>query len=245
MMRLLHWVLAPPSSPRLDVFPEAWGERPTPVPGFHNGKFSVLYSDVGPEFYASCSPTLDTDQRGWVVRNPLSTTWKVDASVAPKSKAKWLTIQMVSDVFEAESRRMKAELKAGEYTFLPNNGVGLFLALRTIQARSDEDPVWPLSVWGVALDDETFATWTVDLDVPEPALLLTRIRATEETFPELFSHIQAFASKFDKLKIIEGWNVPKRLQAGAMTKERDDHLPSVIWYGDDTGLGMTWVWNEK
>jgi hypothetical protein len=245
MMRLLHWILAPPSSPRLSAFPATWGDPPTPVPGFQNGKLSVLYSDVGPNFYASCGPTLDKDRPGWVVRDPVSTIWKVDPSVAPKSQAKWLTAQMVSEIFESEARRMKAELKSGEYTVLPNNGVGIFQVAHKMQLRGgkDSDTVWPLSIWGVALGDGTFATWTVDLHIPEPTLLITHIRATEETFPELLAHVQAFASKVDKLKLIEGWNVPKELQVGGFNKERGDHLPSVIWYGSEPG--MCWVWNEK
>lgn len=65
MMRLLHWAIAPHAL--LPPFPEVWGAPPNSV---GNARFSVLYSDVGENFYLQCSPGDDRD-KGWVVRGAI------------------------------------------------------------------------------------------------------------------------------------------------------------------------------
>jgi hypothetical protein len=77
MMRLLHWVLARPDA-RASQFPEAWGEAPASVEGFMNASVSVLYSDVGTDFYASCG-FLPGTHDGWTVAPRAATSWKVSA----------------------------------------------------------------------------------------------------------------------------------------------------------------------
>ena len=57
MTRLLHWALRPRS--RHDAFPTSqWGAPPDAGTlkklGLANAALSVLYSDVGPEFYRAC-----------------------------------------------------------------------------------------------------------------------------------------------------------------------------------------------
>lgn len=243
MMSLLHWVLAPPSSHRLVTFPKAWGQPPRPIPGFQNAKFSVLYSDVGPNFYARAGPT--PDGTGWVVRDPISTIWQLKEIKTASTTPIWLSEKEVYYHLERESARMKDELPKKSYTFLPNEGVCGFLIKRTVRFPSADKPEWPSPIWGVALED-SFATWTFDMAIPVPALVITYFHSSEEEFPELLAHIGAFAKTFGNIQVIEGWNVPEEFRGGAVTKTRDDHLSAVIWYGDETDRGeYRWAWNEK
>ncbi|KAK0217946.1 hypothetical protein IW262DRAFT_1104795 [Armillaria fumosa] len=91
MMRLLHWVLAPPSS-LPSIFPGAWGLPPERPSWLAHGHFSALWSDVG-HFYGSCGPSgIGAD--GWVVRDAISTVWDVgagDAGVDVGGRWKWLS----------------------------------------------------------------------------------------------------------------------------------------------------------
>lgn len=78
MMRLLHHVLAP--SERLPEFPETWGAPPqVQHSGLGDALFSVLYSDVGEEFYPKCGPI--HGMSGWEIRDPWSVVWNANTSV--------------------------------------------------------------------------------------------------------------------------------------------------------------------
>ena len=70
MMRLLHHVLARPEA--LPPFPEEWG-APPPEGAPVRGVCSVLYSDVGPDFYAQAGPAPGKD--GWLICGTMSSVW--------------------------------------------------------------------------------------------------------------------------------------------------------------------------
>jgi hypothetical protein len=71
MMRLVHWVIANEAFRSSHPFPPAWGAAPTVPVGLGDGVFSVLYSDVGPKFYAGCGEA-DASGAGWQVSGPVS-----------------------------------------------------------------------------------------------------------------------------------------------------------------------------
>jgi hypothetical protein len=77
LMRLLHYVLAPPEY--LPPFPAEWGAPPA-VQGFRDARFSVLYSALGERYYAECRKGAGTDsQLGWVRQKATLRTWTVPA----------------------------------------------------------------------------------------------------------------------------------------------------------------------
>lgn len=243
MMCLLHWVLAPPSSPLLATFPSAWGTLPGPLPGFRDALFSVLYSDIGPKFYALAGPAPNTP--GWIVQNPLSTAWELTEDYKPITTPIWLSEQSVYGFLEKESDRLKGEVPSNSYTFLPKDGLYEFLIKRSVTYRSPDKPEWPSSVWGVAVGD-AFAVWSFDTTIAKSALVIAYFRATEKTFPELLAHIKAFARKFDGVQVVEAWDVHEEFRVGGVTEERDEHLPAVMWYGDQAdGAKYRWFRNEK
>ncbi|KDQ17759.1 hypothetical protein BOTBODRAFT_582450 [Botryobasidium botryosum FD-172 SS1] len=121
MMRLLHHVLAPPSSLS---FPVAyWGSPPVIPPGFGSARVSYLYSDVGRKFYASCGPGIEEDG-GWIVQSAKSIIWEVDAlsralivNLGQDSKARmqdrpwrWLDEKALGDVLGLDGVACRDEL---------------------------------------------------------------------------------------------------------------------------------------
>lgn len=166
MMRVLHWVLAPPTAFPAP-FPDAWGAPPPTA--LQDAAFSVIYSDVrvGCTFYAErCGPVPGV--RGWVPRGTESTRWFVDAAetngyAVDGGTWQWLGADDVERVWSADVRWMQADtLTAANaveadgkenivLSFLPDNGVAQFLIQWQMSFTPDMQPVFPLSTWGVQL----------------------------------------------------------------------------------------------
>lgn len=242
MMRLLHWVLAPRHA--LPPFPEAWGAPPEVPPefGVQNAQFSVLYSDVGKEFYRACGPTAEQGN-GWLTRGAIETSWyaaKASADTSSESTAPhiWLSEDDAKHVWSLDVPLMSTDLaKAAAstsrttFSFLPHKGVGAFVVQRTMTFKEDKTPVLPLDTWGVLLlpnsvvgvdevfaDPEkqpTYATWTVDSSAEfERFLVVTRLRASKETLPALLKLVVQFAVK-EEIPKIEIWGLSEELQGAA------------------------------
>lgn len=110
MMRLMHYALAPKD--KLPPFPSAWGAPPTNILG--DAAFSVLYSDVGPRFYAKC--TKGADQPGWVAIKdpPPHRKWHVEATEddrSPPSDWEWLDYDNIIPLEDKTAAWMKLEAK--------------------------------------------------------------------------------------------------------------------------------------
>jgi hypothetical protein len=265
MMRLLHWVLAPQSS-LPNVFPAEWGDPPPRVSAVGDASFSVLFSDVGGGFYRQTG-TLPNKEDGWVVADPISTTWDVAESynlvfsteARPYLRWKWLDEELVHDIWDKDTIIMKEEFSSStthttNFTFFPDRGVAEFQyhRLRFVWSKMNPQPVY----WGVcrekddASDASTFATWTLDVRPPaSSALTITRVRAQPADFGELFSQIVSFA-KQHSIEMIEVWNLPSNLRdighrLGGKTFSRDEHLPSFKWYGRESHEELLWLNNEK
>lgn len=279
MMRLLHWVLAPrtvqPSaggyvlSP--DMFPSSWGAPPPTVSLCGDASFSVLYSDVGSEFYKLCGPTGGND--GWTVRDPIGTVWNVDTWRSKPSNVhfpiydvEWLDEYRCKQLWVEDAKLLKHDLAKSTssktiFAFRPDNGVGAFQIRRTEFFLPGTNRAIP-SKWGVRLSykpvasvhSETelvqaFATWTVDIRPPPSTLIVTRLRSTPDHFLDLVECLITAAEEMS-LERVEIWNLPKNLAALAselqgVTETRDEHLNAFKWYGDEKADDVEWMYNEK
>ncbi|KIM54216.1 hypothetical protein SCLCIDRAFT_1222179 [Scleroderma citrinum Foug A] len=99
-------------------------------------------------------------------------------------------------------------------------------------------------------DQPTYAAWSLDIMHPPPqTLAVTRISATEETFPYLIEKILQAARKIS-ITNVAIWNLPQHLlkvaeQLGGRTFERDEPLPAVKLYGKGDTADIKWVFNER
>lgn len=282
MMRLLHWVLAPRSA-LPSPFPAAWGIPPGLPSGYGgDAQFSVLYSDIGKIFYRACGP--DGKETGWLERDSIATVLRVsdglleqDAEEAQQG-ARWtsLTESDVKLLYEREALRMKAQLAeraATEldpdsvlFTFLPDEGVGLFQIQRVMTFGEDLQPLLPTSTWGTVLlpkesstlaealtgqGDEplVFATWTLGLFTTPRTMVVTRISAERDTLVQVLRIIAA-AAKREKVEKVEIWGLAEELRSvaeevGWTTIERPEHLSAFKWYGPEEEEKVKWMFNEK
>ncbi|GJE86632.1 acetyltransferase domain-containing protein [Phanerochaete sordida] len=251
MMRLLHWVLAPASS--LPPFPTQWGTPPkSPL---QDARFSVLYSDIGEDFYLRAGPA--PGHPGWTVVGAQSIQWAVpplpDAS-SESSRWRWLGRDDCIDVWKLDAELMQADAlalahKKGRtvYTFLPDKGVGQFSIQRLMTLDKELRPIYPLEPWGVQLlgtKSLTFATWTFEPGTK--IMVLTRLRSSAEDFPALLEALK-FKAREIGFDTVETWNVPDELKElgerlGAKTSKRTDHMSATKWYGQDDA---EWIFNEK
>ncbi|KAI0795453.1 hypothetical protein C8Q75DRAFT_712127 [Abortiporus biennis] len=264
MLNLLHWVLADRNILSVDKFPAEWGNPPSPAHNTGDGILSVLYSDVGPVFYSQRGPSLDRSFTGWVAQGSIMTSFQLNTTkdIAPAEESdhewKWMSVEDNATFFEHESERMKEDALQTSpeigllFTFLPKNGIALFNIQRTVCFSDDLSPSMPSQIWGVQRTDDSnspFATWTYDIRVPPFALVVTRIRATKATFPNLYAKILEAARKKEVEKI-EIWNLSKELEGvaaelGGITASREEHIPAVKWYGPESHDKVTWLFNEK
>ena len=204
-----------------------------------NAQFSVLYSDVGKEFYRACGPTAEPGN-GWLTRGAFETSWRaINASADTSSEGTvphiWLSEDDAKHVWSLDVPLMSTDLakvaaSTGRtaFSFLPHKGVGAFVVQRTMIFGEDKTPVLPLDTWGVLLlpnsvvgvdevfaDQDrppTYATWTVDASSEfDRFLVVTRLRASKETLPTLLQMIVRFARK-ENIPKIEIWGLSEELQ---------------------------------
>lgn len=254
MMRLLHWVIAKPDA-RPSKFPEAWGEPPAKVEGFMNASLSVLYSDVGTDFYASCG-FLPGTHDGWNVAPRASTCWKVSVESGAQREWKWLGQYDLDAYWQKDSEEIAGEMKEldlkgkdAAFSFTPRHGVGVFHPLRVQQFIEEAGPM--STFYGVALKSLegtlAYASWTFEFPSFKK-LVITRLRVPLNLLEELISVIMGYC-KERGMEEIEVWNLPKELVSraasmGATTSDMKDHLPSLKWYSS-TDESVEWVNNEK
>ncbi|RPD65611.1 hypothetical protein L226DRAFT_479727 [Lentinus tigrinus ALCF2SS1-7] len=277
MMRLLHWVLASRSA-LPPTFPREWGAPPDVELlrslGVANAQFSVLYSDVGRDFYRSCG-TDPMSHNGWMITGAIQTFWELDASEAITARKPDINIVRLSEsdvvaLYDHDARWMKEDLARHampgrtQFTFLPDRGVGAFNVRRTMDFTPDLQPVLPSKQWGAfilpdgartlvdALEQSRplpFVSWTLDLKTSPRTLVVSRLRADEKTLPVLLEELLA-AARDEKVEKVEFWYMRPELRAlaeskGWKTEERIEHLPAVKWYGDEKEEEIEWVYNEK
>ncbi|KAF8513443.1 hypothetical protein BU17DRAFT_53279 [Hysterangium stoloniferum] len=258
MMRLLHYILAPPGS--LGVFPEQWGAPPA-CEGLGDARCSVLYSDVG-NFYSRCGPAPLTT--GWEIRSPVGTTWTPEHVTGLEESAEefeFLSEEECRLLWEDDATYIAEQLSKlpssspTRFTFLPSQGVAAFLISRALA----EEPLLPkvsMDRWGVRLiqtggPPPAYATWTLDMELTKPpVIVVTRLRATPESFPSLLRGLLAEALRINA-KAIEVWNLDTGLadvaanMGGKTAARTQDHLSAVAWYGSESQHEVEWAFNEK
>lgn len=258
MMRLLHWVIA--SRANLPKFPEAWGAPPEQVTEASEGLFSCLYSDVGEDFYHSAGP--GGKEGGWETRGAVSTIWDVGAEEGDDDGWTWLTQEQLNGLWDRDAVRINNELAnmstsdtsyevehpAAFVTYLPTNGVCGFHIPRSTYSS---DVSMAGGFWGIqSLNDPgTYASWSVDLKPPPPTLIITRLYASEETFPGLIAKITQ-AARRSGIGKVEVWKLGEGLRdvaerTGGRTVIRNEHLPQIVWYGPGETGNIEWAYNEK
>lgn len=246
MMRLLHWVLAPRSALPA-AFPPSWGTPPA-IPddlGLGIGQFSVLYSDVGRDFYRACGPS-EEPENGWIESGsvqtvydlPLSATDKVGSHDASTGRWTWLTEEDAKLVWEQDAKWMVPDLASAArslgrtvFTFLPNQGVGAFTIQRTMKFTPDMTPVLPLNTWGVLLlpqDNATLRSALVENEgksttfatwmLDSMTIARTLVVTRIRSTEEAFPHLLLKMLEFarkESISRIEIWALPKELRAHA------------------------------
>lgn len=251
-------------------FPLSWGTPPTVPDCVGNAVFSVLYSDVGPTFYANCGPN-DTSGTGWIVRGNKQTRWDLHTTPAvPPSSVhlERLSEEQAVELWEDDADVVKAEASAlvgsapkekVSFAFLPTKGIGQFTITRTMNIDASLAPTLPATKWGIQLVPEgerpgqsangPFATWTLELRGQPKVLLVTRLRVSQEAFPSLLGQLLDVAQE-QGVDVLEIWNLSGELEGlaqsfGGVTATRDDHLPSFKWYGPESSNDVDWLFNEK
>lgn len=257
MMRLIHWVLAPEGSISAQ-FPREWGA--SPIACLQDAVFSVLYSDIGDVFYHQNCSCLPNTQLGWVTTGIVNTSWPVTDMALDSARWKFLPKEDAIEVWNEDTQMMKEDAlsvtRAGGIacSFLPDKGLGRFTIDRNMRFKDGLTSFLPLEASGVQLDRNSpdgpliFATWTLE-SAYSKTLVLTRLRATKETFGGLLAQIMAFARRHG-LETIETWNLSEDLsqvakELGGRTFERDQHLSSIKWYGQEAEHEIQWLFNEK
>lgn len=258
MMRLLHWVIA--SRDNLPEFPEAWGTPPEEVADAGGGLFSVLWSDVGEEFYRSAGPGSEGD--GWEKRELVSTVWEVGAEEGDDEGWKWLTQEQLKGLWYHDAGLIRKELEnmpvknglceverpTALVTCLPTNGVAAFQIPRATYTSNFS---MAGGLWGVQSlsNPDTYASWSVEMQPSPPMLIVTRLRASEDTFAGLITKIKQVARR-SGIRKVELWNLQVGLRdvaekMGGRTSIQSEHLPQIMWYGPGTTKNVEWVHNEK
>ncbi|KZO91145.1 hypothetical protein CALVIDRAFT_367691 [Calocera viscosa TUFC12733] len=247
MLRLLHHVIGIKGG--LPEFPAEWGSPPSSE-GFGDGKFSILYSDVGPKFYTTCGPTPSAP--GWIVQNPYEVVWTLEGHTdGDQSRVKLLKDTDLEDVLAKDAALIKKEMVGATgpcVSFTANNGVNNYLVQRSI-FRTVLTNGRRADAWGAVLPEHerqpfSFLTWT-----PDPLdFTITRLRADPESLPVLIAAAKKIAAERKAVEIV-AWAVPEGLQEackvlGGVQRTRTNHLPSVHVYDAD-GEKFEWIHNEK
>jgi hypothetical protein len=269
MMRLLHWVLANSEYRASRTFPTwVWGAPPVVPHHAGNARWSVLYSDVGNTFYATCG----MDEKlagGWEVYGAEDTSWEVEMTNAyGEQGVKWesLDLAALTHIWTLDTSLIAADVAAyarqsgrTSFAFLPDQGVAAMQVHRTLNPATGE---LPAETWGIQMRSEgssssdagmtpaalTYASWTLELHGPGPkTLVVTRWRIpSAHLLGGLLGQLIAAARNAGATRI-EIWNVPESLREesarlGGVTAIRAEHLPSFRWYGQES---VDWVFNER
>ncbi|KAF8886731.1 hypothetical protein BD779DRAFT_603980 [Infundibulicybe gibba] len=244
MMRLLHWVLAPSSALAVEDFPKEWGAPPPRVEGAGDAMFSMLWSDVGKNFYSTCGPVGNTG--GWTVSEATSTSFDLSRVDLESNATKhdswlWLNETALLKAWEKDAERTQVEVKSRaltgdrkiSFSILPTEGVAayqhrrdMFLVKRALPdavhwgiiKTNDMEGVTPVSpeVGNITFDETTiFASWIIEVRPPGPrTLLITRLRANAEAFKDIIGTLTTLARN-NGVEKIEVWNLPHDLRIRA------------------------------
>lgn len=246
MLQLLHYVLAP--SEALPPFPEAWGAKPVAYLG--DAAFSVLYSDVGPEFYERC--TIGEDKPGWVKEPTAKRVWTLAplpaGSIAPNIAAdeilnfdKLAKLETVAaeQVIRTVEEAPKDKVQLG---IIPQHGWLRFFSTREALAREAghrPDPGAPIYRAGFRSREnkDAWFAYTAETRYPDHSL---RLVLNWVQGPVEWKDVERVA-RAEKCKEIELWGGSDvwDKEAGGPRFDDGDHIPCLAFYGEGE-----WNWNH-
>ncbi|CAE6424574.1 unnamed protein product [Rhizoctonia solani] len=252
LMSLLHSVLAPHRYPNPQKTPTVI-DRPSTV--------SVLYSSVG-DYYSRCVPS--KGESGWSLHKSMITKWPL-SSIRIPSKGHSPSIQLLSEsdvtaTLDSDDSNIptdlvglqKKEANKTYFAFAPTAPLNAHSVL--LSKLAPGGPVNPS--WGAKISDSgDFMTW-VFFSRPDLNLVITRLRATVDSFPALLGAAYQVAQDA-KCESMEVWNVPEDLreiarETGGETSERgaDGNLSAFKWYGEQTqskvdNADVNWALDER
>lgn len=242
MMTSLHDQLAlsasPPRSPLSDM-----EEHVLSWNGGRDGIASVLFSDIGPSYYAQCGTP------GWTVTSPYQTLWSPlsnPASISPSVTP--ITLSSLPSISAADTSLLLSHPS-------PRENVPAFFYLPTLAAYT-----WHFTrsntyakflnhsipgVCGFEMNHDSRETpeWgfvVFTIDYIKSTVKILRFRNPVAGGQDLIDAVrdQGWILGCDK---ILGWNLPAEL-AGGKVVERTDSLPALAWYGE--GKRLEWLMNE-
>lgn len=261
MMRLLHEVVGSQELPEGLTRPDDF--KPAP--------FSVLYSGVGPKFYATCAPYSQPEGHGedytvgWVLRDATSSVYTIPGETdrPPGSEFphgwRWVRPDGMAALWEDEKAFIVTTLNSQPkdahrvaFSILPSGGVEEYQRAMVSCLYAAVNPPLEVSA-AVSEDGHTVVAWTLSgakgFRGPK-GLLVTRLRAaSEEGGRTALLGVIAVAAKHG-LKEVEIWNVPEGLKGvatelGFEHKQRTSNLPSVKWYGPEKPDEVVWLDNQR
>ncbi|CAE6346502.1 unnamed protein product [Rhizoctonia solani] len=248
MMTLLHSALAPHRYP-----------NPSKVPtvASHQSTVSILYSAVG-DYYARCAPP---GESGWTRQTSWRTTWPLSSIHIPPKKATSLPVTLLSEhdvteTLDSDDSNVPADLlelqkknpKKTFFAFVPTAPLNAyFLTMSKVTPGGLSNTHWGARIPG----SNDFMTWVI-FDQPNLKVIITRLRATADSFPVLLNAALQVAQDA-KCEGIEVGNIPEHLKevaqaTGGVTTEWDDHLPAFKWYGENSGdasADAVWAMEER
>ncbi|KAK4702359.1 G2/mitotic-specific cyclin 2, partial [Phenoliferia sp. Uapishka_3] len=226
--------------------------------GGNDAVLSTLYSDIG-DYYSRCG------KPGWEIISPVETTWtlsKLPSQSFPSSADSSLTpipfdLPTFTSIAEADSKLISAALdqSPGENAFAmgPTGPTYHWHLSRSIYYSTTLNLPIP-TIWGFESSPRTRGhptNWSFILytfDQPKKALKILRLRTSatdvEESARRLLRAVFLEGKKLGVQKLL-GWNIGKEVLEGlgeerGETREREDSLSALRWYGEPGGEMGEW-----
>ncbi|KAH7335644.1 hypothetical protein B0J17DRAFT_667213 [Rhizoctonia solani] len=253
LMSRVHSVLAPHRYPDPLKAPKVT-DYPSTV--------SVLYSAVG-DYYARCVPSIG--ESGWTLQKSLITSWPLSNVQIPSIKGIMPRVELLSEsdvttTLDSDDSNVPADLLELQkkdptktyFAFVPTAPLNaLPIATSKLYPGGPSNPSWGAKVSG----GSDFITW-VFFHRPDLRLVVTRLRATTDSFPALLD-AAVRVSRDAGCESLEAWNVPEHLEemakaSGGETAERepDDNISAFKWYGQQSdtkvdNADVVWALDER
>lgn len=222
---------------------------------------SMLYSDVGPDFYARHGPLEEETAAGvtgWKVQDLTTTRWTASAILESLEKrptqVRPLKTADLHDIAKRDQELLASDLASSRvpapaFAVLPTFGIYEWTHARAQHWCQHHDLAQP-EIWGFSSGDDNFVSFTYDFKKKQLKVLRLRVaEGNENTHGNaLIRSVAALAQQHGLEKIVV-WNVPQRVldalpeKARGETAERTDSLSAVKVYGG-SGKAITWHANE-
>ncbi|QRW23915.1 hypothetical protein RhiXN_10239 [Rhizoctonia solani] len=238
-MSLLHSALAPHQYPDPLRAPETTEQLST---------VSILYSVVG-DYYSRCIPAVG--ESGWALQKSFATTWPLSRAqvfTGPTLPVELIPEADISSTLDSDDlnihtdllRLQKKDPTKTYFAFVPTaplNSYSVMFGKLLMDRRGPSNLSWGARIPGT----DNFMTW-VFYGLEQVQLIVTRLRATPDSFPTLLAAAVRTA-KDTGCESIEIWNVPEDLKmivrkTGGKTSERTDDLAGFKWYGEHPHSGV-------